>query len=96
MSAPDDPRIATLDAAIAKTASFLREALRSGSYGLSCVGSDGAPRFSDNKGHVFVSAFIAEAMTGLLDEIDRTIVLIRILSEENGGLWGAPRAISQR
>jgi hypothetical protein len=38
---------------------------------LACVGSDGKPNFSDNKGHVFVASFIAEAMTGLFDEIDR-------------------------
>ena len=75
-------------AAIAKAVGFLRQGLRSGAYGLACVGSDGAPRFSDNKGHLFVAAFIAEAMTGLLDEIDRTIVLVRILSEEIDGLWG--------
>jgi len=77
-----------LDAAVAKAAEFLRGRLRSGAYGLACVGSDGTPRFSDNKGHVFVASFIAEAMTGLFDEIDRTIVLVRILSEENEGQWG--------
>ena len=77
-----------VQAAIAKAAGFLRERLRSGAYGLACVGSDGTPRFSDNKGHVFVASFIAEAMTGLLDEIDRTLILVRILSEENEGLWG--------
>lgn len=75
-------------AAVAKASAFLRERLRSGAYGLGCVGSDGAPRFSDNKGHVFVASFIAEAMTGLFDEIDRTIVLVRILSEEIEGQWG--------
>ena len=77
-----------LDAAVEKAAAFLRERLRSGTYGLACVGSDGTPRFSDNKGHIFVASFIVDAMTGLLDEIDRTIVLVRILSEENGGRWG--------
>lgn len=90
MPAPAPGRVseATLDAAIAKAATFLRQCLRSGAYGLACVGSDGAARFSDNKGHVFVVSFIAEALTGLLDEIDRTIVLVRILSEENAGHWG--------
>jgi hypothetical protein len=76
------------EAAIAKAAGFLRRRLRAGAYGLACVGGDGAARFSDNKGHVFVAAFVAEAMTGLLDEIDRTIILTRILSEENEGRWG--------
>ncbi|MEA2786741.1 MAG: squalene-hopene/tetraprenyl-beta-curcumene cyclase [Candidatus Eremiobacteraeota bacterium] len=79
---------ARLEAGVAKAASFLRERLRSGAYGLACIGGDGLPRVSDDKGHVFVAAFIAEAMTGLFDEIDRTIVLVRILSEENGGQWG--------
>lgn len=77
-----------LEDAISRAAAFLRQRLRSGAYGLACVGDDGTPRFSDNKGHVFVAAFVAEAMSGLLDEIDRTIVLVRILSEENEGLWG--------
>jgi len=78
----------TLDLAIAKAAAFLRERLRSGAYGLAAVGSDGTPRFPDDKGHLFVAASIVEAMTGLCDEIDRTIVLVRILSEEQEGVWG--------
>lgn len=77
-----------IDDATAKATQFLRERLRSGHYGLSCIGNDGSPRFSDNKGHVFVASFIADAMHGLLDEIDRTIILVRILSEENEGRWG--------
>jgi hypothetical protein len=88
MTAPTNTSALTLDRAIAKSAAFLRERLRSGSYGLACVGGDGAPRFSDNKGHVFVASFIVEAMTGLFEEIDRTIVIVRILSEENEGVWG--------
>jgi hypothetical protein len=73
---------------IGKATAFLRARLRSGAYGLSCIGSDCLPRFSDNKGHVFVGFFISEAMSGLLDEIDRTILLVRILSEEYEGQWG--------
>jgi Squalene-hopene cyclase C-terminal domain len=88
-SALADAGASTLDVAIAKAAAFLRERLRSGSYGLAAVGSDGTPRFPDDKGHIFVAASVAEAMTGLLDEIDRTIILVRILSEEQeGGVWG--------
>lgn len=79
---------ASLDSAIAKTVAFLKERLRSGRYGLAALGSDGEPRFPDDKGHVFVAWPIAEAMTGLLDEIDRTIILVRILSEEQDGAWG--------
>jgi hypothetical protein len=88
MTAPNAASQATLDGAVARAAAFLRERLRSGAYGLACTGSDGTPRFSDNKGHVFVASFIAEALTGLFDEIDRTIFLVRILSEESEGLWG--------
>ncbi|HET9393877.1 MAG TPA: hypothetical protein VFO29_10220 [Candidatus Rubrimentiphilum sp.] len=76
-----------IDAVVAKGAAFLRKRLRSGVYGLSVVGRDTA-RASDNSGHIFAAAFIAEAMTGLLDEIDRSLILVRILSEENEGLWG--------
>lgn len=78
----------TVDAAIARSASFVRGRLRAGAYGLTCVGGDGTPRFGDDKGHVFVASFVTEAMTGLFDEIDRTIVLMRILSEEDDGRWG--------
>jgi hypothetical protein len=46
------------------------------------------PAFSHDKGHVFVAWFVTDAMTGLFDEIDRTIVLMRILSEEDAGRWG--------
>ena len=79
---------AAVEAAITKATTFLRTCLRSGAYGLACVGTDGTPRFSDNKGHVFVASFIAEAMSGRFDEIDRTVVLVRILSEEYDGVWG--------
>ncbi len=77
-----------LDAAVGKAAVFLRDRLRSGAYGLTCLGTDGTPRFSHDKGHVFVASFVAEAMSGLFDEIDRTIVLVRMLSEANDGCWG--------
>ena len=88
MTSPAGVDAVTLAAALAKAAAFLRDRLRSGAYGLACAGSDGTARVSDDKGHVFVASFIAEAMAGLFDEVDRTIVLVRILSEENGGLWG--------
>ena len=73
---------------VANAVAFLRERLRSGAYGLACIGSDGGPRFSNDKGHVFVASFIAEAMHDMFDEIDRTLVLVRMLSEEDAGLWG--------
>jgi hypothetical protein len=78
----------TLDDAIARAAEFLRAQLRSGRYGLSSLSRDGSPNHSDGKGHIFVASAIAEAMAGFFDEIDRTIVLMRILSEEQEGLWG--------
>lgn len=67
---------ASIDAVVANAVAFLRERLRSGAYGLACIGSDGTPRFSNDKGHVFVAAFIAEAMQGLFDEVDRTLVVV--------------------
>ncbi len=92
MTAP--PEAGTFKAAIAKAEAFLRGRLRAGDYGLACVGSDGSRTFADNRGHLFVAAFIAQAMRGRLDEIDRTIILMRILSEEHEGAWGfRPRGI---
>jgi hypothetical protein len=79
---------AAVDSAVANAVAFLRERLRSGAYGLACIGNDGRPRFSDGKGHVFVASFIVEAMHDLFDEIDRTLVVVRMLSEEDSGLWG--------
>ena len=75
-------------ASLDRASAFLRTRLRVGAYALTCVGGDGGSRFSDNKGHVFVAGFMAEALAGSLDEIDRTIILVRILSEENDGQWG--------
>lgn len=80
--------ISQADDAVARAAKFLRGCLRSGAYGLACYGTDGSPRVSNNKGHIFVASFISEAMSDLFDEMDRTIVLVRILSEDNGGKWG--------
>jgi len=74
--------------AIDSAAQFLRAQLRAGNYGLEAVNNAGQPTYSDNKGHIFVASFITEAMAGLFDEIDRTIVLMRILSEEIDGVWG--------
>lgn len=79
---------ATLESAIARSTAFLKRRLRGGDYGLTCIGADGQPRFSDNKGHVFVAAFITEALAGSLGEIDRALVIVRILSEESDGQWG--------
>jgi hypothetical protein len=79
---------ASVHSAVANAVAFLRERLRSGAYGLACIGSDGRPRFSDGKGHVFVASFMVEAMHDMLDEIDRTLIVVRMLSEEDSGLWG--------
>lgn len=72
---------------------FLKDRLRAGHYGLSCCGPDGAPRVSHDKGHLFAAFFIAEAIGPELDEIERTALIVRLLSEEANGHWGyAPRA----
>jgi hypothetical protein len=73
---------------IARGQVYLRELLRAGRYSLDCHGPDGSERFSNNKGHLFVAYFLADALAGTLDEIDRTILLTRILSEERAGHWG--------
>lgn len=74
--------------AVARGTAFLRRALHDGTFGLACVGTDGTARFSHNKGHVFTGFFIGEALDGELKEIDRAILLTRILSEEQDGVWG--------
>lgn len=84
----DDSLPERLDIATAAAAGFLRGRLRSGAYGLSGLDNTGAAKIVHDKGHLFVLAFIAEAMAGLIDEIDRTIILMRILSEEHEGQWG--------
>lgn len=72
---------------------FLKDQLRTGRYGLSCYGSDGTPRVSHDKGHLFSAFFIAEAIGPELDEIERAALIVRLLSEEANGHWGyAPRA----
>jgi hypothetical protein len=88
-----------LDAAIAAAADFVRGRLRAGAYGLSGLDDSGAAKITHQAGHLFVVAFIVEAMAGLIDEVDRTIILMRILSEEDDGQWGyqppAPRHLPQ-
>jgi squalene cyclase len=81
-------RIGPIEQAIDRASLFLRSSLREGRYCLDCFGEDGSQRFSHNKGHLFVAYFLADAMTDRLDEIDRTILLTRILSEERSGHWG--------
>lgn len=85
MTGTQDSRARTAFEAAAR---FARAALLEGRYGLACRGSDETIRFSDNKGHVFTGFFLARAFGGRLNEIERTILLVRILSEENGGSWG--------
>lgn len=86
-------RLATQDV-IQRAAAFIRQALATGRYSLSVQGSDGTTRFSDQKGHVFVGHYVARGLRGLLNEVERTILLVRILSEENTGCWGfSPAAL---
>lgn len=79
---------AALRAAVDRGTSFLRAQLHAGRYAMSVRGSDETSRFSHQKGHVFVGFFVAEALQGRLTEIERTILLVRILSEERAGTWG--------
>lgn len=77
-----------MPAVVEKSQRFLKEQLLAGHYAMSCRGSDETIRFSDQKGHVFVAYFLVGALQGNLSEIERTILLVRILSEENDGVWG--------
>lgn len=78
--------------AIASGTDYLRNKVLSGNYGLSCIGNDGNPKFSNTKGHLFSLFHIVNALKGEINEIERTIFLTRILSEEHEGAWGySPR-----
>jgi hypothetical protein len=71
---------------------YLRHCLHKGAYGLSCKGNLGEEKFSNNKGHLFSSYFIRSALGAEITEIDRVILLTRVLSEEFQGKWGySPR-----
>ncbi len=71
---------------------FIKQQLRAGQYGLSCFGSDGTPRFSNDRGHLFSAFFIAEAIADELSEVERAVLLMRLLTEEHEGFWGySPR-----
>ncbi len=78
--------------AISDGTDYLRNKVLSGNYGLSCIGNDGTPKFSNSKGHLFSIFHIVNALKGEINEIERTIFLTRILSEEYEGAWGySPR-----
>lgn len=80
------------DTVILARSAFLKQQLRAGRWSLSGHGSDGTPRFSHEKGHLFSAFFISQALEGGLDETERTLLLVRLLSEEAGGHWGySPR-----
>ena len=72
---------------------FLKDQLRAGSCKLSCHGTDGGARFSHDKGHLFAAFFVSQALAGDLDEVERSLLLVRLLTEEADGHWGySPRA----
>jgi hypothetical protein len=75
---------------------YLRKQLLSGAYGLSCIGRNGKPKFSNEKGHLFSAFHIVDALRGEINEIERTIFLTRIFSEEYCGQWGySPRGYNK-
>lgn len=81
-----------IEEAIRKGTEYLRIQLLSGNYGLSCFGLDGAEKFSNSKGHLFSIFHIVNALKSEISELERTICLVRIISEENNGHWGySPR-----
>lgn len=81
-----------INTAIKSSTIFIKQQLRAGNYGLSCFGLDGTPRFSNDKGHLFSAFFIADAIADELNEVERAVLLMRLLTEEHNGFWGySPR-----
>ena len=71
---------------------YIQKQLLTGTYGLSCFGLDSTARFSNEKGHVFSAYFIADALIDSLGELERSLLLVRLMSEEVDGHWGySPR-----
>lgn len=78
--------------AIDRGTAFIKQQLHDGRYGLACCGSDGTARFSDAKGHLFSAFFIARALGSEITEVERSVLLVRIMTEEMNGHWGySPR-----
>lgn len=78
--------------AIHTATSFIRGKILSGQYGLACLDQKGLSKFSNDKGHLFSVFHLVNALATEINEIERTIFLTRILSEEYIGQWGySPR-----
>ena len=78
----------TPDKSILKGCVFLKQQLHSGRWGLSGQGADGGQNFTNDKGHLFTGFFIAQALDSDLEETDRALLLMRLISEEVNGRWG--------
>src|SRR5205823_14784385 len=77
---------------IQRGSAYIRKQLLASDYGLSCFGSDSTARFSNEKGHVFSAYFLADALADSLSELERSLILVRLMSEEVDGQWGySPR-----
>lgn len=78
--------------AIQNAIAFLRKKINSGRYGLACLGLNGQPKFSNDKGHLFSIFHLVNALGEEMNEIERTIFLTRIISEKYEDQWGySPR-----
>ena len=55
---------------------FLKSRIGAGNYGLKCLGSDGSPRFSHDKGHAFSGYFLSRALGGEISEVERSILIV--------------------
>ena len=67
---------------------FLKSQIGAGNYGLKCLGSDGLPRFSHDKGHQFSGYFLSRALGREISEVEWSMLIVRFQSEEYRGLWG--------
>lgn len=77
---------------IREATGFLKRQLLEGAYSLRCVNQQGEKKYSDGKGHLFSLFFMTRALQGALNEIERTIIITRIISEAMEEEWGySPR-----
>lgn len=67
---------------------FLKRQLAAGKCGLSCTNTSGQQTYSNEKGHLFSNFFITKAIGEDFTEAERSLILMRILSEEMNGTWG--------
>ena len=77
-----------LSASEGRAVTFLKSQIGAGNYGLKSLGGDGSPNINDGRGHAFSCYFLARALDRELSEAERSMLIVRFMSEEYKGLWG--------